>query len=559
MGFAIAWGILSLLAFGQSADPPQFVAADVHVAAKTPNQNQNRSVSTRGDRYEVKNATMVDLITMAYNSNPIKVLGGPSWLEMDRFDVIAKQPPQTLPDNQRLMLQALLKDRFKLMVREEMKPMPTYALIMGKKSQLKEADGSGDSGCKAQSTAVEGPGQPGEGTIRIAFSTGGGPPLQLSLANGLIEYRCRNMTMAAFVETMRGFLGANLGVNPVIEQTGLSGIWNFDLRYSLGLVGLPGVAQGETISISAAIDKQLGLKLEERQVPTAVVVVDSVNQKPSENPKGTAEALPPITAPTEFEVASVKPSSPDSRGGGFNFQTQAGGRFNSAGTPLQFLITRAFNNMTNDQLIGIPGWANTARFDVVAKALTDGPQAFIDANALAPMILALLKERFKLAYHTEERELPAYTLMAAKPKMRKADPSTRTWCKAPTQVPGAPPAPSGQNALICQNVTMTQFVELLRGRAPDLQSPISDSTGLEGSWDFTLTFNPRLAIAAAVALARPPEAGPGGNPSPTAAEPIAGLSIYEALEKQLGLKLEKTKRSMPVIVIDHLEQTPTDD
>src|SRR5262249_32515088 len=150
----------------------------------------------RGERYEVKNATMVDLISIAYSSNSTKILGGPSWLEMDRFDVIAKQPPQTAPDAQRLMLRSLLADRFRLVVREDMKPLPTYALTVGKKPQLKEGDGSGDAGCKPQSSAG---GAPGEGIIRLTLANaGGGAPTQLTLTNGMIEYRCRNMTMSAF-------------------------------------------------------------------------------------------------------------------------------------------------------------------------------------------------------------------------------------------------------------------------------------------------------------------------------------------------------------------------
>lgn len=321
MGYAAAWSILALLAFGQNTELPQFVAADVHVSAKTQNPNQGmRQPSTRGERYEVKNATIVDLIGLAYISNSTRILGGPSWLETDRFDVIARQPPQTTPDTQTLMLRSLLKDRFKLMIREETKPMPTYVLTMGKKSQLKEADGSGETGCKPQSSA----GPPGEGTIRIGIvANAGGEPIVLTLANGVIEYRCRNMTMPAFVDGLRAMLGTNLGVNPVLDQTGLSGIWNFDLRYSLGL-NLAAGALGERLSISEAIEKQLGLKLEEKQVPTPVLVVESVDQKPTENPPGTAEALPATPAPAEFEVATVKTTSPDSRGS--RFQMQPGGR-----------------------------------------------------------------------------------------------------------------------------------------------------------------------------------------------------------------------------------------
>jgi uncharacterized protein (TIGR03435 family) len=235
-------------------------------------------------------------------------------------------------------------------------------------------------------------------------------------------------------------------------------------------------------------------------------------------------------------------------------QTQAG-RFTSEGMPLQFLITRAFYPNNSDQVAGVPSWASSARFDVVAKVPSSNGPPQMDAEALAPMMLALLKDRFKLAYHTEEREVQAYALVSAKPKMKKADPSTRAWCKSPAQVPGAPPAPSGSQAVICQNITMPQFADLLRGRTPDLQQPVLDSTGIEGSFDFTLTFNPNASLLAGL---RGPDAGPG-NLAPSASEPTAGYSIYEALEKQLGLKLEKQKRTMPVIVIDHIEQTPTED
>jgi uncharacterized protein (TIGR03435 family) len=549
MRLAVTWSILTLLAFGQNAEPPRFLAADVHVSAKT--QNTAMRQSTRGDRYEVKNATMVDLIGVAYGFVPIKILGGPSWLEMDRFDVIAKQPPQTPTETQRLMLRSLLADRFKLVVREDVKPMPSYALTMGKKPQIKEGDGSGETGCKPQSSS----GPPGEGTIRIGLANAGGAPVILTLANGMIEYKCRNMTMAAFVDGLRGLLGANLGVNPVLDQTGLSGIWNFDLRYSLGLIG-PLAPQGERLTISEAIEKQLGLKLEERQLPTPVLVVESVNQKPGENPPGTAEALPATAAPAEFEVASVKATNPDSRNS--RFQMQPGGRLTAEGVPLRFLITRAFNTNSSDQLTGVPSWADTTRFDVIAKAPSDGaaPQAVIDPETLAPMMLALLKDRFKLAYHTEERDLPVYTLVAVRPKMKKADPALRTWCKSPAQVPGAPPAPPGTQALICQNITMTQFADLLRGRTPDLQSPILDLTGIEGSYDFTLTFNPVASLQSAAI--RPPDAGAPGNQT-AASDPTAGSSIYDAVEKQLGIKLEKQKRPGQVVVIDHIEQAPTPD
>ena len=89
MRLAVAGSILTLLAFGQNAELPRFLAADVRVSAKIQNQFL-RPPSTRGERYEVKNATMVDLIGFAYSFTPTKILGGPSWLEMDRFDPSSK-------------------------------------------------------------------------------------------------------------------------------------------------------------------------------------------------------------------------------------------------------------------------------------------------------------------------------------------------------------------------------------------------------------------------------------------------------------------------------------
>jgi len=80
------------LAFGQTAEAPQkFEIADIHPSARSAGQ-RSRSTSVHNDRYVVKDATMVDLVGMAYGFAADKVLSGPNWLEMDRFDVTAKMP-----------------------------------------------------------------------------------------------------------------------------------------------------------------------------------------------------------------------------------------------------------------------------------------------------------------------------------------------------------------------------------------------------------------------------------------------------------------------------------
>jgi uncharacterized protein (TIGR03435 family) len=482
---AITWTILMNCAgwpaFSQSPETPRFEIADVHVSAKTVNPFI-RTGPMRGGRYEVKNATMVDLIRIAYGFDPDKVLGGPNWLEMDRFDVLAKVPADTTPEAQKLMLQSLLEDRFKLAVRKDTKPLPTYALTAGKKLQLKEADGTEETGCRPQTAS----GAPAEGGIRM-MSSQNGVTTTISLGPGMtIQYMCRNMTMAAFAGGLRGMMGASVGPNQVLDQTGLKGNWNFDIKWSMQFLGPMMANASDRISIFEAVDKQLGLKLEERQIPTPVIVVDSVNEKPGENPPGVAEALPPIPMPTEFEVASVKAADPSVRMS--RYQMQPGGRLTVEGMGMRFLISRAFNTNSNEQVTGLPNWVDTERFDIIAKAPAAGPSApGMDVEAVAPMMRALLADRFKMTYHTEERPVSAYSLVPAKPKMKKADPASRTTCKSANAPAGAPP---GSQILTCQNITMAQFADRLQNMAPELSWPVVlDATGIEGGWDFTLTFS----------------------------------------------------------------------
>src|SRR6185436_9033998 len=98
-------------------------------------------------RFELRFATMLDMIRMAYNVDPEKVSGGPSWLEMDRFDVFAKIPPTVNAETRRSMLQAMLEERFKLKTHTDNKPMTAWGLSVAKKSEFKESDGSGESKC----------------------------------------------------------------------------------------------------------------------------------------------------------------------------------------------------------------------------------------------------------------------------------------------------------------------------------------------------------------------------------------------------------------------------
>jgi uncharacterized protein (TIGR03435 family) len=355
----------------------------------------------------------------------------------------------------------------------------------------------------------------------------------------------------------------------VVDETELKGAWDFDLKFTpRGMItfGPNGPAAGGT-TLFDAIDK-LGLKLEPVEVPLPVMVVDSVNQKPTPNAPNVTEILHVKPAPTEFEVAEVKPTSPDFRG--MRLQLQPGGRVNIAGANLKFLIQQAWD-LTDETLSGAPKWMETDRFDIVAKAETEGPQ--LDIDTLWPMLRALLVERFKMTVHTEERPATAYTLIAVKPKLKKADPSSHTKYKEGPASDGKDPRdknPILSRLVTCQNMTMAQFAEKLKTIAPGyIHTPVLDATGLEGGYDFTVNFSPvqltRLPAGAGRGGPGPGGPGPGGpapgplapaDPSAAASDPNGAVTLFEAIEKQLGLKLQAEKRPVPVLVIDHIEQKP---
>src|SRR5215831_16666974 len=112
--------LLYVAAFGQSTPPPSaFEVADIHASPRSTNSFMRTVL--RGGRYKIRNANMVDLIRTAYAIDADKVLGGPNWVEFDRFDVIAKAAANTPKETLQSMLQALLADRFKLVVHKDTK------------------------------------------------------------------------------------------------------------------------------------------------------------------------------------------------------------------------------------------------------------------------------------------------------------------------------------------------------------------------------------------------------------------------------------------------------
>ena len=153
----------------------------------------------------MRNASLVDLIEIAYDFPPDKIVGGPNWLDHDRFDIDAKAAPVSTAETMKVMLQSLLAERFSLVVHKDSRALSTYVPTSGRKPELKKADGSGETGCRPLGSS--GPPAPRGGNIMMMSSNGVVTTIKLS-ADGTIQYSCRSVTRAwRFVDlwTVAGF------------------------------------------------------------------------------------------------------------------------------------------------------------------------------------------------------------------------------------------------------------------------------------------------------------------------------------------------------------------
>jgi len=536
-----------LAAFSQATETTtKFEVADVHNSPKGNQPSVQGPFFTDG-RYELRFATMLDLIRIAYDIDPEKVSGGPTWLEMDRFDVFARAPNNSSVASRRRMLQDLLGERFKLATHNDTRPMESWALTAPKKPSLKQAEDDGKTGCNFN-VENQPSGPPAPGT-----------PIQLPT----IVYTCHGTSMAAFAAEIPNIpaAGGYLNNRLVVDQTKVEGKYDFVIRFTPKVpAGIKTI--GDPVTFQDALDKQLGLKLDVASVPMPTIVVDNVTQKPTPNSEEAMKSFPPL--PTEFEVASVKPVAPDAASRQARPDIK-NGRVYLPNISLKNLILIAWDLNGDEFIPGAPKWLEDERFDIVAKApqgvaigdLTPNRNgATINIEALRPMMRALITDRFNVKAHMEDRPLEAYALVSAKPKLKKSEPTARTrW-----QEGAIPDAKASKNAnaalgrlVTCQNVSMQQFADMLPGIAPGyIHTAVIDKTGLEGGYDFTFSFSPIGALNAS--------RGPANNNSESEnpSDPVGTISLWDSVTKQLGLKLEKEQRPMPVLVIEHIDRKPTE-
>jgi bla regulator protein blaR1 len=271
-----------------------------------------------------------------------------------------------------------------------------------------------------------------------------------------------------------------------------------------------------------------------------------------------------------FEVASIRPSAPTGYSQS-NFSLDPGdgdpptGGVLSADFPLSVYIMFAYKLwLTNDQINAMlaqqPKWASTDRFTIQARAVGHPTK-----DQMRLMMQSLLAERFKLAIHFEDQEVPVFVLTLAKagkrgpkliphaegPPCDSTGPTDVESTKTPKSVEAFPPtcgapgsdvraSPSGPVSVVGVRDATLAIVGSSLGWAGRLGRPVVDRTGLDGKFDFVMEWTPESR-----------KAPPDGIDTATDQQ---GTTFLEALREQLGLKLEAAKLKMTQPVIDHVER-----
>jgi uncharacterized protein (TIGR03435 family) len=214
-----------------------------------------------------------------------------------------------------------------------------------------------------------------------------------------------------------------------------------------------------------------------------------------------------------FEVASIKPNNSAGGISGIHVTT---GRVTMENVSLKKLTLWAYG-IPDDREYALagPDWLSSEHFDIQASFPADTPMEGVRLRTQA-----LLAERFKLALHKESRQLPMYVLVVAKngPKIHVVEGGSAKTSFRPGHFEAT-------------KVPMPHFADLL---ARFMARQVVDETGLNGVFDFTLEWSP--------------EEMKTGD----------GASLFTALQEQLGLKLEARKGPVDVLVVDHIEKTPTE-
>jgi uncharacterized protein (TIGR03435 family) len=232
------------------------------------------------------------LIMRAYDVQSFQV-SGPSWMDSQRFDVIAKVPDGANREDAQIMLQNLLADRFKLKLHKDSKEASIYELVVAK-GGIKIKEAAQTAAAPAEGAGGPLPGPPPRGKDGFLRTPHGQLGIQATV-NGRMRMQGDAVTMARLTDV----LGMALG-RPVLDKTGLTGLYDVAVDFSPEGMGPgpkapgPGAGGGNPSeaprdsndsgpTIFTALQEQLGLKLESRKGPADLLVVDSAKRMPTEN------------------------------------------------------------------------------------------------------------------------------------------------------------------------------------------------------------------------------------------------------------------------------------
>jgi uncharacterized protein (TIGR03435 family) len=251
---------LIVSARGILAQPPGTLPSfEVSTIKRSSPDARDRSLPIIGARFMANNHTLKECIGYAYNLTPKLISGGPAWIGSDRYDIVGAGPSGAALhlDQAPPMFQTLLTDRFKLKFHRAEQPMSVYNLALGR------------NGPKLKETVPE-PGKRAELIMRPS-------------APRVLTLPARNITIAGFVSLLEW----SILDRPVIDRTGLTGRYDFDLEWKVdgtqtdrGPVP-PGADSNDKPDIFSAI-RELGLRLEPARTPVEVLVIDHV-ERPDEN------------------------------------------------------------------------------------------------------------------------------------------------------------------------------------------------------------------------------------------------------------------------------------
>jgi uncharacterized protein (TIGR03435 family) len=209
------------------------------------------------NRFVAHNHAVRTLVAAAYDMSPETISGGPSWVDSDRWEILAKTPGDVrpTPNEQMSMLRQLLSDRFKLSFHPQPKELAIFALIVA------------PGGPKLKETTISPDATP-EGPPLVAFA----------LSPAVVRLPARYLSMAEFASLLqRSPLD-----RPVMDRTRLTGRYDFDLEFapdeSLWNGLLPRPENSDKPSLLRAMEEQLGLKLESTRGQVETIVIDRVER-----------------------------------------------------------------------------------------------------------------------------------------------------------------------------------------------------------------------------------------------------------------------------------------